>query len=164
MRPEHNTGSFMPYSLRLASGFFYVPLGCENSRVVRRGLRFIVLIREDLKVFTFSSVVLRPRVLVRPESNSRPPAWQPDVQPTEPPVRGLQSTMVTEACWCRASRFSFHYDRGCSWRFHFVHCVGDVMFPEMHLIRCGSNFESYIVESIERPSSISSATCRSLSL
>ena len=27
--------------------------------------------------------------MVRPESNSRPPAWQPDAQPTEPPVRGL---------------------------------------------------------------------------
>ena len=27
-------------------------------------------------------------MLVRPESNSRPPAWQPGAQPTEPPVRG----------------------------------------------------------------------------
>ena len=27
-------------------------------------------------------------VLVRPESNSRPPTWQTDTQPTEPPVRG----------------------------------------------------------------------------
>ena len=45
----------------------------------------IVLIREELKVLTicgcnykgstFSSVILRPWVLVRPESNSRPPAW-----------------------------------------------------------------------------------------
>ena len=26
--------------------------------------------------------------MVRPESNSRPPARQPDAQPTEPPVRG----------------------------------------------------------------------------
>ena len=26
--------------------------------------------------------------MVRPESNSRRPAWQPDAQPTEPPVRG----------------------------------------------------------------------------
>ena len=26
--------------------------------------------------------------MVRPESNSRPPASQPDAQPTEPPVRG----------------------------------------------------------------------------
>ena len=25
--------------------------------------------------------------MVRPESNSRPPAWQPDAQPNEPPVR-----------------------------------------------------------------------------
>ena len=69
---------------------------------MRRDLRFTVLIREDstprrleslticrcdYKGSTFSSVILRPWVLVRPESNSRPPAWQPDVQPTEPPVR-----------------------------------------------------------------------------
>ena len=35
----------------------------------------------------FSSVILRPWVLVRPESNLRPPAWQPHAQPTEPLVR-----------------------------------------------------------------------------
>ena len=29
--------------------------------------------------------------MVRPESNSRPPAYQPDAQPTEPPVRGALS-------------------------------------------------------------------------
>ena len=42
----------------------------------------------NYKGSTFSSVILRPWVLVRPESNSRPPAWQPDAQLTEPPVRG----------------------------------------------------------------------------
>ena len=68
---------------------------------MRRGLRFIVLIREDLKVQTFADVItkaeLSPQLfiknpestLVRPESNSRPPAWQPDAQPTEPPVGGV---------------------------------------------------------------------------
>ena len=71
---------------------------------MRRGIRFIVLIREDLKVLTiwecsyksstFSSVILRPRVLVQPESNSRPPAWEPDAQATEPPVRGTVSKRV----------------------------------------------------------------------
>ena len=35
-----------------------------------------------------NSVILRAWVLVRPKSNSQPPAWQPDAQPTEPPVRG----------------------------------------------------------------------------
>ena len=76
--------------------FFYVPQGCEHSRVVRWGLRFIVLTREDLKVLTIckcnykgstcSSVILRPWVLVWSKLNSRPPAWQPNAQPTEPPV------------------------------------------------------------------------------
>ena len=62
----------------------------KHSRVV--GSRWApVLIREDLKILiifrcnykgsTFSSVIVRP-------SNSRPPAWQPDAQPTDPPVRG----------------------------------------------------------------------------
>ena len=105
MRPDHKTGSSMPYSLWIVCGFFYVPLGCEHWRVVRRGLRFIVLIREDLKVLTicgcnykgstFSSVILRPWVLVRPEWNSRPPAWQPDAQPTEPPVRVFRFLLLS---------------------------------------------------------------------
>ena len=44
-----------------------------------------------LEVLPLANVItgiLRPRVLVRPGSNSRPPAWQPDAQPTEPSVRG----------------------------------------------------------------------------
>jgi len=45
----------------------------------------------NYKGSTFSSVILRPWVLVRPELNSQPPAWQPDAQPTdlEPPVRSV---------------------------------------------------------------------------
>ena len=31
MRPDHNTRSYMPYSLLMACGFFYVPLGYVNS-------------------------------------------------------------------------------------------------------------------------------------
>ena len=45
----------------------------------------------NYKGSTFYSVILRPWVLVRPESNSRPPAWQADAQPTEPPVRGKKT-------------------------------------------------------------------------
>ena len=47
---SHNTGNFMPYSFRIMCGFFNVPQNWQHSRVVRRGLRFIVVIREDLKV------------------------------------------------------------------------------------------------------------------
>ena len=46
-KTDHNTGNYMPYSLRQVCGFFYVPQDYEHCRVVRRGLRFIVLIRED---------------------------------------------------------------------------------------------------------------------
>ena len=31
MRPDHNTGNYMPYSLRQVCGFFYVPHDCVNS-------------------------------------------------------------------------------------------------------------------------------------
>ena len=56
---SHNTGNFMPYSFRIVCGSFNVPRNCEHSRVVRRGLRFIVLIREDLKVLTICSMANR---------------------------------------------------------------------------------------------------------
>ena len=83
---------------------------CEQWRVVRQGRRFIVLNREDLKV-SQSRVELQrqllsysgPPVLVRPESNSQPPIWQPDAQPTEPLVRNanlsiffLTATLTTQ--------------------------------------------------------------------
>ena len=41
----------MPYSFRIMCGFFNIPQNCEHSRVVRWGLRFIVLIREDVMLF-----------------------------------------------------------------------------------------------------------------
>jgi len=72
---SHNIRNFMLYSL--VCGFFNVPRNCEHSRVVRRrreDLRFRFRFRCNYKGSTFSSVILRPWVLVRPESNSRPPA------------------------------------------------------------------------------------------
>ena len=56
---------------------------------------YIVLIQEDWKVKPNTDVTakaalppqlfLRPWLMVRPVSNSQPPAWQPNAQPTEPP-------------------------------------------------------------------------------
>ena len=37
---DHNTGNYMPYSLRQVWGFFYVPEDYKHWRVVRQGLRF----------------------------------------------------------------------------------------------------------------------------
>ena len=64
---------------------------------MRRDLRLIVLIREDLKVLPlqrqhFLLSYLRPLGLVRPELNSRPPAWQPNAQPTELSVHDMDKS------------------------------------------------------------------------
>ena len=93
----------------LLCGFFDVPRNCEHSRVVRRGLRLIVLIRVDLKVLivcrcnyegsTFSLVILRPWVLVRPESNSRPLTRHTVDQPTEPQVHASFRDKVYLVYW-----------------------------------------------------------------
>jgi len=56
-----------------------------------RRLESLTICGCNYKGSTFSSVILRPWGLVRPESNSRPPAWQPYGQPTEPPVRANNS-------------------------------------------------------------------------
>ena len=45
-RPDHNTRNYVPYSLRTVSVFFNVPQSYLRTRVVRRGLRFIVLIHK----------------------------------------------------------------------------------------------------------------------
>ena len=90
MKIDHNTGNYVPYSFRIVCGFFNVPQSYMWTRFVRR---FIVLIREDLKVKSFADVItktalspqlfLRPWVLVGQDSNSRPPAQQTGALPTE---------------------------------------------------------------------------------
>ena len=77
----------MPYSLRIVCGFFNVPQlfkGCETgppaySPYTRR-LERLTICWCNYKGSTFYSVILRLWVLVRPESNSRPPASQPNAQ------------------------------------------------------------------------------------
>ena len=91
-RQDHHTGNYMPYSFRLVCGIFNVPQslwtlkGCETGPTVfsphPRRLESLTICGCNYKGGTFSSVILRPWVLVQPESNSQPPAWQPNAQPS----------------------------------------------------------------------------------
>ena len=60
---------------------------CEcwlTGKVVKRGLQFIFLIQEDLKVWPFAGVITKAALsVVQPELNWQPPAWQPGAQTTE---------------------------------------------------------------------------------
>ena len=97
-RSDYNTRDFVPYSYRIVSGFLNVPhylisnKGYETGPPVYspypRRLESLTMCRYNYKGSTFSSVMLRPWVRVRSESNSRHSALQPGVQPTEPPVCG----------------------------------------------------------------------------
>ena len=62
-RTATTPGNFTPYSFRIVCGFFNVP---HWTYINMEGI-------------------------VRPGSNSRPPAWQPDAQLTEPPVRTVNT-------------------------------------------------------------------------
>ena len=98
-KDSHNTGNYMPYSFRIVCGFFNVPhctnkhgRYCETGPTVYspypKRHESLTICWCNYKGNTFYSVILRPWVMVRPESNSRPPAWQTDSHLTEPPVRG----------------------------------------------------------------------------
>ena len=90
-KDSHNTGNFMPCSFRIVCGFFNVPQWsymnmegmCETGPTVYRPYprRSLTNCWFNYIGSTFYSVILRPWVLVQPESNSRPPSWQPDVPP-----------------------------------------------------------------------------------
>ena len=107
IRSDHNIGDYVPNSYRIVSGFFNVPYHLisdkgyetgppvyspyprrlESLTICRCNYTFSSVILRPFSYFKTSSVILRPWVSIRPESNSRPPVWQPDAQPTEPPVR-----------------------------------------------------------------------------
>ena len=84
---------------------------CEKGPMVYRPyprrLGSLTICWFNCKGNTFYSVILRPWVLVRPESNSRPPAWQPDVPPTEPPVAVVMKLSYRK---CRFHYFNVKYN------------------------------------------------------
>ena len=92
-RDSHHTGNFMPCSFRVVCGFSNVPQWsyinmegiCETGPTVYRPyprrLENLTICWFNYKGSTFYSVILRPWVLVRLESNLQPLAWQSDVPP-----------------------------------------------------------------------------------
>ena len=82
----------MPYSFRQVCRFFNVPRNLRVKGIVRRDIQ-LILIREDLEVKPFADVIAKKKK-IRPELNSRPPARQPDAQPTEPPVAACSISMI----------------------------------------------------------------------
>ena len=107
-KDSHNTGNFMPCSFRVVCGFFNVPqwsyinmVGiCETGPTVYhpypRRLECLTICWFNYKGSTFYSVILRPWVLVRLESNSPPPAWQPDVPPMSHRLRSWKTVHFSE--------------------------------------------------------------------
>jgi len=105
-KDSHNTGNFTPYSLRIVCGFFNVSRWnfkhgryCETGPTVYspclRRLELLTICWCNYKGSTFSSVILRPWVLVQLESNSQPPACKLNAQPTEPPVHEEEKVFCT---------------------------------------------------------------------
>ena len=78
-RPDHNTGSSIPYSLRIVRGFFYVPLGCE--------LKGYETGKTKVKSLLTSQKLIRPALISSFSSMKRlgvfilPPGW--DASPSQ---------------------------------------------------------------------------------
>ena len=111
--PDHNTGNSMPYSLRIVCGFFNIPQLFKGYETGPPGyspyptrLESLTICWCNYKSSTFYWIILRPWVMVRPESNSRLPASQPDAQLTEPPVREVVSPL---ALWLFAAKSTKYF-------------------------------------------------------
>ena len=85
----------------LRNGKYYETASTVYSPYPRR-LESLTICWCNYKGNPFSSVILRIWVLVPPELNSRPPAWQPDAQPTQCAclMCGARTWDMCGARWC----------------------------------------------------------------
>ena len=91
MNEWNNTGSSIANTLLFTNSVWVLlcPSGSAVYNLYPRRLESLNICWCYYKgASTFSSVIFRPWELVWPESNTQPPEWQPDAQPTEPPVSG----------------------------------------------------------------------------
>ena len=107
---SYKTRNFMPYFSGKVCGFFKVPdWTYEHGRYCKTGptvyspysrrLGRLTICGCNCKGSTFSSVILGLSVVIRPGSNSRPSAWQPDAQATKPPLRWGSFETARNQCY-----------------------------------------------------------------
>ena len=109
-KDSHNTGKLHALLFSNSVWVLYRPtLNLETCEVLwspyPRRLESLTICWCNYKGSTFNLGILRPWVFVRPESNSRPAAWQPDAQLIEPPVR----------CGLLLCSANFHFNYMCPW-------------------------------------------------
>ena len=87
---------------------------CETGPTIYRSrpgtLESLTICWFNYKGRTFYSVILTSWVLVRPESNSRPRAWQPDAPSTEPPMLIVLEVFILLRTLVMISKI-FHLDK-----------------------------------------------------
>ena len=132
-----NAGNSILYSLRIVCGFFYAPQSYEHWRVVRRGQRFILLIRDVMEMqmslqrqLFLLSYIKTLNVGPAGVLNPRPPAQLPDAQPTEPTGGGVQIRILE-----LFNQFIHNFDTGENWSAASYSKVRDV---RTFVIRCWS--------------------------
>ena len=123
----------------------------NNSPYPRR-LESLTICGCNYKGSTFSLVVLRPWVLVRPESNSRPPAWQPGAQLTNWVTGAWLAVKFAWKTWLYKLNLSHKLHVQCIDREVLLSCIhhwrDTILFSNIE-----TNFKAHLLHSFVRKKS-----------